>query len=251
MYFKKQDLDSVDWKQVAGFTDVELEEFALNHLQPHHQWLLPQMVANFGNWTLAKDQNKILVRETIRLNCLDDPKQQGLWRLTRIPRSQLVKSQTQHPEYAQFTPLILAGFKRFQGIQYEQWRGLEDLSLIVEPKLLEAVLVVYDDLGSEELLDIRNQGLMNKSGKNAGQLKPVESTWALTGIKDTKLGNLPKLTQSMLCQIWIAHPSKRTNYMILDPKNWDLMPQPLIQMEIFKQPLETFKAPQTNKLPWL
>jgi hypothetical protein len=251
MYFRKQDLDSINWKQVMGFTDVELEEFAQTHLQPHQQWLLPQMVANFGQWSLAKQGSTILVKETIRQNCKDDPKQQGLWRLTRIPRAQLIKSQTQQPEYAQFTPLILAGFKRFQGVQYECWRGLDDLDLIMEPRLLDAVCVECPDLGSEELLEIRNQGLMNKTGQKAGSLKPPESTWSLTGTRNTAIGHLPKLTQSMLCQIWLAHPSKRTNYMILDPKNWDLMPQPLIQMEVFKQPLETFKAPQTNKLPWL
>jgi hypothetical protein len=255
MYLKKQDLDHVDWELLVGFTDVELEEFAQTHLQPHQQWLLPQMVANFGQWTLAKQGDRILVKETIRRNCKDDPKQQGLWRLTRVPRSQLIKSQTQQPEYAQFTPLIMMGFKRFQGVQYEQWRGLDDLDYIMEPRLLDAVCVECPGLGSDELLEIRNQGLMNKTGQKAGSLKPAESTWSLTGVRNTAIGHLPKLTQTMLTQIWLAHPSKRTSYMILDPTNWDRMPEPLISMELFEstnKAVEQFKSQKHDKLlPWL
>ena len=255
MYFKKQDLDHIDWKQVVGFTDTELEEFARNHLQPHQQWILPQALASFGSWTLAKQGNKILVRETIKLNCHNDPKQQGLWRLTRIQRASLIKSQTQAPEYAQFTPLILAGFKRFQGVPYQSWRGLDDLDLVMEPRLLEAVQVDCPSLGSDELLEIRHQGLMNKTGQKAGSLKPAETTWSLTGIRNTQIGHLPKLTQTMLTQIWLAHPSKRTNLMILDPMDWDRMPEPLIQMELFEstvQAVDKFKSQDNSKLlPWL
>jgi hypothetical protein len=40
----------------------------------------------------------------------------------------------------------------------------------------------------------------------------------------------------MLTQIWLAHPQHRSNLMILDPNNWDHMPEPLIAASIFKTP---------------
>jgi hypothetical protein len=152
-----------------------------------------------------------------------------------------------------------------QGVPYEQWRASPDLGWILEPRLLEAValppevLEAAGNLGSERLLEIRQQGLMTRSGKSAGQLKAAESTWSLTGISDTEIGHLPKLTQTILTQIWLAHPTHRTGLMILDPANWDRMPEPLITNNVFKTlepkeiaPLEK-KAKETDKtlLPWM
>jgi hypothetical protein len=106
------------------------------------------------------------------------------------------------------------------------------------------------------LLEIRTQGLTQRSGIKAGQMKPAESTWSLAGIADTELGHLPKLTQTILTQIWLAHPVHRSNLMILDPQNWDHMPEPLIAPTIFKQPIkesEAINAKETAKtlLPWM
>ena len=252
MYLKKQDLSSLNWKQIQSLTDVELEEFAQQHLRPHQQWFLPQLVAQFGMWSIVYSENKIDILNTLKQNCQSDPKQQGLWRLTRIQRSALIKSQTQFADYGALTPLVLAGFKQYQGVEYEQFRDLEGLEWLVEPRLLEAIVVDCVSLGSDRLLEIRNQGLMNKTGAKAGELKPAETTWSLTGIRDTELGHLPKLTQTMLTQIWLAHPAKRTNLMILDPNNWDRMPKPLVE-ELFtstQQAVAEFK-PKQNTLPWL
>jgi hypothetical protein len=44
---------------------------------------------------------------------------------------------------------------------------------------------------------------------------------------------VPELAQTMIAQIWCAHPSNRTKYMVLDPKNWDAIPAPLISSDIF------------------
>lgn len=47
----------------------------------------------------------------------------------------------------------------------------------------------------------------------------------------------------MLTQVWVAHPSLRNEYMVLDPVNWDQMPEPLI-------PTELHKIITPSKLPW-
>jgi hypothetical protein len=256
LQLKKLHIEELPLKEIAVMTETELEDFATkNSLNRWGSWLLPQLVANFGSWTLVRDETgSIDVRETLKHNCEHNLEAQALWRLSRIPRTCLVPKQIAQAEYAVLTPLILAGFKRMQGVSYESWRGLENLAYILEPRLYEAVCVDVPTLGSERLLEIRQQGLMTRSGKSAGQLKSAESTWSLTGISDTELGHLPKLTQSILTQIWLAHPQHRHSLMILDPNNWDRMPEPLIAPTVFKEPVAAEEKPKKSPktlLPWM
>lgn len=260
MLLRKQSITELPLKQIESMTETELERFAEQSLKPLSSWLLPQLVANFGSWQLVRKDGSIDVLATLKKNCEHNLVNTQLWRISRVPRSKLVAQQIKQPEYATLTPLILAGFKRMQGVNYECWRGLDKLEYVLEPRLLEAVAGVdYCNLGSDRLLEIRNQGLMTRSGKSAGQLKPAETTWSLTGIQDTELGHLPKLTQTMLTQIWLAHPSTRSGMMILDPKNWDHIPEPLISNDVFKKPEPKEIAPYKNNekettktlLPWM
>ena len=258
---KNLHIEELPLKEIAVMTETELESWCLKHdLNRMGSWLLPQLVANFGSWSLVRDETgSIDVKQTLKCNCEQSLEAQAMWRLSRIPRTCLLTKQIAIAEYAVLTPLILAGFKRMQGIQYEQWRGLENLAYILEPRLYEAATAVCPDLGSERLIEIRQQGLMTRSGKSAGQPKAAESTWSLTGIADTELGHLPKLTQSILTQIWLAHPVHRHSLMILDPNNWDRMPEPLIANNVFKTPEPQEIAPhkknakETDKtlLPWM
>ena len=104
-------------------------------------------------------------------------------------------------------------------------------------------------LGSDRLLEIQKQGLTTKTGKTAGSQKPAKSTWSLSGLQDTEIGHLPKVTQTILTQCWLAHPELRTPYMILDLNDWDRMPQPLTTNDIFKAtPTKTKELATT--LPW-
>jgi hypothetical protein len=111
------------------------------------------------------------------------------------------------------------------------------------------------NLGSSRLIEIRDQGLFARTGAKAGQMKPARSTWSLTGIQDTELGSLPKITQTILTQCWLAHPESRTPYMILDLQDWDSMPKPLVTNEIFKAvpTLPSTKKPAKDVaeiMPW-
>jgi hypothetical protein len=255
LQIKKQDIEYLDLQDIVKLQDKQLNLWAEdNKLNRFESWILPQLVANFGRWQVEYDPSGCIdVLATLKLNC-SDPKQQELWKLTRIKRSLLVTKQIANPKYSSLTPLILMGLKLYQNISYQSWHGLNNLQWILEPELMAAVDVVYDSLGSDRLLEIREQGLTQRSGTKAGQQKPAESTWSLTGIQATEIGHLPKLTQSMLCQIWLAHPKHRDPYMILDPKNWDNMPQPLIQYDVFKkpEPKETAVVKEvTTELPWL
>ena len=254
---KKQDIEYLDLQDIVKLQHKQLNLWAEdNKMSRFESWLLPQLVSNFGRWSVARDPSGCIdVLATIKHNC-SDPKQQQLWKLTRIKRSLLVTKQIANSKYSSLTPLILAGIKLYQGISYSEWHGLNGLEWILEPELYTAIDVDYADLGSDRLLDIRTQGLTQRSGSKAGQQKPAESTWSLTGIQDTEIGHLPKLTQSMLCQIWLAHPKHRDQLMILDPKNWDLMPEPIIPHDVFKKPdpvisIHKKDTPSNIDLPWL
>lgn len=264
LQLRKLQLEELPLKQIATMTETELEDWAAkNALNRLGSWLLPQLVAHFGSWRLILVDGHIDVKQTLKHNCEPSLEAQACWRLSRIARTLLVTKQIAIPEYAVLTPLILAGFKRMQGISYESWRGLENLEYVLEPRLLEAVnrtdIPDLCSLGSERLLEIRQQGLTQRSGAKAGQLKPAESTWSLTGISDTELGHLPKLTQTILTQIWLAHPTHRNALMILDPNNWDRMPEPLITTNVLKTPEPQEIAPlekiskesAKTLLPWM
>jgi hypothetical protein len=261
MLFKKQELHSIDFEPTYGKSVESFEAWAesmeLSHLAP---WLLPQLVAWFGTWKLISSDDKIDCLKTIKHNC-PCPTTRAFYTLSRIKRSVLVQNQTKSPDYATLTPLILMGQKRMAGVNYESWRTAKDLSWMLEPRLAEAVMINHEvleqvnSLGSDRLVEIRNQGLLARTGQKAGQTKPAKSTWSLTGIQDTELGSLPKLTQTILTQCWLAHPESRTPYMLLDLNDWDAMPQPLVTNDIFKvvqkqEPTKKQTKEKADLLPW-
>ena len=243
----KQDIHHLPIEHWAQLNLDELEQaLEADPLHPFASWLLPQLVAWYGSWTLTSDG-----KSTVIQNC-GTPLKRVLYMLSRVPRSLLVHKQIAQPEYARFTPLIALGFKRMQGVPYEFWRGFEGRDFILEQDLLAAIDVAVPTLGSARLLEIREQGLLTRTGPKAGQLKSAESTWSLGGIQNTELGDLPKLTQTMLCQCWLAHPKNRRSEMILDLLDWDRMPEPLVG-EIFtveEQKPQTTKQKPTQALPW-
>lgn len=261
MLFKKQELHSVDFSPTYNQSVETFETWAeSNELSHLHGWLLPQLVAHFGTWTLVYSDGEIDCLATIKHNC-KDAQSRAFYTLSRIKRSILIPSQTRSPDYATLTPLIMMGQKRMKGVNYENWKTAHDLSWILEPRLYSAlvlepqVISAVCSLGSDRLIEIRDQGLLARTGTKAGQMKPAKSTWSLTGIQDTELGSLPKITQTILTQCWLAHPESRTPYMILDLQNWDNMPQPLLTNDIFKpapitQPKKQILKESAEVMPW-
>jgi len=260
MLFRKQEINSLDFTGTENMNVEAWETWAdtmnLSHL---HQWLLPQLVAWYGSWNLQYTaEGQVDGLATVLANT-PDPKQKAFYILSRIKRSLLVPIMTKSPDYGTLTPLILMGQKRMKGVPYEVFRNSVGLQYLLEPRLCTAVCLGSEDLevcgglGSSRLLEIQKQGLTTKSGKTAGSIKPARSTWSLSGIQDTEIGHLPKLTQTILTQCWLAHPELRTPYMILDLENWDNMPQPLVTNDIFKavqtqQPTKTKEL--ADVLPW-
>lgn len=254
----KQDIDTLD---LSPLNKLQLPQQELwceaQKLNRFESWLLPQLVSRFGMWKLCTTNNTIDVFQTLKHNC-SDPKQLSYYHLSRVKRSHFLTNMTKSPTLGSLTPLILLAFKQYQGVPYSSWQGLDNLEHILEPRLYTAITSDVGDLsglGSDRLLEIRQQGLTTRSGSNSGSQKPAETTWQLTGIKDTEIGHLPKLTQTILTQIWLAHPRHRSPSMILDITNWDNIPAPLSPVDIFSPSKannneKEVKTTQTA-LPWM
>jgi hypothetical protein len=219
--------------------------------------MMPQMLAKFGEFRPVWKGQYIDAAQTLMQNLGSDPKLRGMYlAATKLSRGKLIQKQSspQGSQYGALVPLVMAGFKKYQNIAYGRW-SREDIKYVVDKNLAQAMMVTeVPELSVSRLLEIRELGLTAKSGRTEGQVKNPLSTWALTGIQDTELGHLPKLAVTMLTQIWLAHPSIRNEYMVLDPLNWDNIPAPIVAQDIFKAPAPAESKPiskdASSYLPW-
>lgn len=267
---KSNDIKEFPFEEYAKLNASQCEDLAKAHcITAFNSWMLPQIAAHYGSWKLVWKGDKVDANATAKAN-ITTPWHMGLWKVcTHLKRGSLVKSQI-NPEFASYSalvPLILMGPKKFQGVKYSQW-DIDATTPLIDKNLREAMFWQPDitsdlnqledyapryGLGSEQLLDLQQQGLLVKSGPKAGTYLNPTSAWCLRGMRGTVLSEVPKLVGTMLTQIWVAHPSLRTEYMILDPNDWDGMPEPLVTSKVFKQektalPRNTDTGPD---LPWL
>lgn len=227
-------------------------------------WIMPQLRAAFGRWKAVKnDEGNYDGKLTVRENCKDNAFHQGLWYLAQHNRTELIggKGVTLYkvPDYGPLVPLILAGFRVSQNIPYSKW-DKKDLSYIVNEQLHAAMVATVPDLTPEEWLDIRRDCLVVQSGAKKGASRDPRSTTMLYGLSTYKkydLNNIPKLALVMKAQIWCAHPANRGSYMVLDPNDWDTMPEPLVEVSPYNsfgaKAINPFKPPtkmMTNSMPW-
>jgi len=212
-------------------------------LNSQHTWLPDQLLHHFGRWELVTRDGLVDAQATARLN-LGSEFDRGCWFLAcRLPRSKLIPKQTGQPQFSSFVPLILAGIKRYQGVPYSKWFR-EGLEAVMPKELAEAALTDWPQIELEELLRLRQEGLLIRSGPREGTLRDPKTSWQLYGIRDTVLGSLPNYTQVQMTQIWTCHPDQRHQDMITNPYDWDSHPEPLIKTE----PLAKWTGLQ--KLPW-
>lgn len=153
--------------------------------------------------------------------------------------------------YCALVPLILYAFKLNQKIKYSQW-DKDTLSWVVNKSLCNAMKWDAPIPSREELIAARELGLTYQSGAKMGQQRNPQSTYKLFATKGGALEGCPDLVGTMLTQIWCAHPQNRTQYMILDPHNWDRMPTPLITENIFSSVIKknTQQDDGSADLPW-
>jgi hypothetical protein len=218
-------------------------------------WLPQQLLAHFGDWKAVKnDSNKYDPLLTYEANCTSDEFNKGsLIFAISTSRADIIRSEIRgFQQYKSainpLVPIILAGFKRSQNIQYMQWdkNGLERL---VDNDLYQAMNCTPVEISNNELIEIRTNATRVLSGARKGKLENPVSCVRITGTPTTPLAHVPKLAKYMLMQTWCAHPTNRTPLGIYDPTDWDNVPPALVPSEVFEQveePAQNF----TVDYPW-
>lgn len=165
---------------------------------------------------------------------------------THPARATFLPNQTSQEtrNYCALVPLIMSAHKRYNNINYNTW---VDIQYITAAPLADAMLSEPLEITAEEALAERERGLV-AANKRRSEL----TTYALYLKPSDKLYGRNALEKLIYTQCWAAHPSNRTQYMILDPKNWDNMPEPLITpLELFESNNKNDKRLDNMVLPWL
>lgn len=234
-----------------------------NSLSQKLTWLPHQLLAYFGTWTAVRDDTgKYSAPLTWDTNtrARGDYYALGSALLATSARTNFFKDAPKgNQQYKSvinpLVPIILAGFKKFQGINYSEWNPL-GLEMLLDPELSKLVGVTVPEIAHSDIIALRNTAITDKLGARAGIPNNPATCTKLNHLGDTAIGHLPKLAKYMVLQTWAAHPSNRNEYMILDPNNWDAIPEPLVSKDIFlHKPLQSVqKTPPTdfgyNELPW-
>ena len=248
---------------------LAVEAWALKNLVAQKlTWLPHQLLAYFGTWRAIKDDSgKFSAPLTWDTNTRlrEDYFALGSGLLATSTRTNFFKdapkgSQQYKSPINPLVPIVLAGFKKFQGIQYSGWNPI-NLEVLLDPELAKLVGVTVPDIAISDIIALRNTAVTDKTGPRSGIPNNPATCTKLNHLGDTVLGHLPKLAKYMVLQTWAAHPSNRSEYMILDPNNWDNIPEPLVSRDIFlhqPSPLVLLKTSKTlcgsddtaNDLPW-
>lgn len=228
-------------------------------------WLPQQMMAYFGSWEAVRVDGVYSPDATVHRNCAErrDLFALGALMLAKAPRSDYFKgapkgSQQYKSPVNPLVPIVLAGLKRYQNIPYEAWDKSE-IAAIVDDEIALLVSCKVPSLSDVDILAIRNNALTPKTGARAGKSNNPATTASLYHLQESAIGHLPKLARHMVLQTWAAHPQNRDPYAILDPENWDRVPQPLVEgtdlflptdTPVHKQRIVTGKI-SGNDMPWL
>lgn len=240
-----------------------LKAFAETHSIKSKPWFFPQTLAKIYNQISKLDPRfapatrtetrlapatrveSFLVKQTLEKTAVT-------YALMHIclysARSEFLDKQTseQSRNYCSLVPLIMSSLKKYANIPYSQWDNIE---VITEPNLADAMLEKEPpEMTLEEIQKDLEIGLMR-----AGKRRNPATTYALYLPKESKLYSYNALQRAIICQTWCAHPSIRTEYMILDPKNWDKMPGELISTSpLYERHTDIYVSSQNDQIqrPW-
>lgn len=178
----------------------------------------------------------------------DSEEDRGFHRLYLTSRRKLLTydKKLYRCRFNSLVPLIPYAFKLLKDVPYSDW-DRATINRVVDPNL--AAFMQYDsgDTGSsfyyysryglseQSIIDVRNKLLLIKSGPKEGTYKNPATHYPSTAHKCMEFSakNIPVLGCIAATQLWAAHPKNRTQYMILDPNDWDSMPPALVTPDVF------------------
>lgn len=155
------------------------------------------------------------------------------WTFKLPERSAIVAKQLSSVNYCSLVPIIPAACKRYQNIPYSKWDP-ENLQFLIPKNLWEAMTTVVPEYTTEELLELRKLAL---TWASRGTYRKA-SSYVLSRTGNKEFDAIPLLARHMLLQTWCAAPIARTEYCVLDSRNWDKMPEPLISADNMLKPLK-------------
>jgi hypothetical protein len=138
------------------------------------------------------------------------------------PRSWInLGKQTENPKHASYTPLFLYAHKLYNDINYEEWDKDDPALKLALGSFLEPILT-YEPI-EVDVVELRKEMLTVGSGKDVGTVA------GLTAYKSNKNSyGIHSTVARMLAQTWVCNAALRDqSSMILDPINWDNVPEPL------------------------
>jgi hypothetical protein len=225
-FAKLKEADELDsWPEV-------IKDFcSSNKFDANYEWIFSQMLAKIAEVPLVKNENGLYSGKQLFIDIRKSPTLSGILLLCKFPsRSVLVPKQTsvEGRPYCALVPLIMSAYKRYKDYPYCAW-DREEIGNITETKLKDAMLLTeLPQLTKEEVLIARQIALTPQSGVKAGIPRNPASTYVLYLKKESGISSLPDLAKIMICQTWCAHPINRNSYMILNPLDWDNLPEELI-----------------------
>lgn len=200
-------------------------------------------------------------KDILALNATDGP---GTWEgilavLQHSKYSYALKSISAVPanEISYFVPIVLRAKKLHWEIPYMHWNPAS-LYGLVSPKLADSMLMRREliDLppfSPEELRAEAIAGLTTRSGVSPGKAKSASATYDLNRCALTlRYGKATSnFIAMMYAQTWLAHPANRTPYTVVDPIDWDNIPEPIWTDEVLvkRKPRPKAKV-QNDELPF-
>lgn len=242
------------WETYLKSSNSWLDDYGIKDMS---SWLYPQLMTLLSELKINRDPDTGMINGTKFWTDNIDVKSdwwKGLVRFIMIDPRGLTMKDKQYTspgrQYCSLVPIVLAAHKLYNDVPYSHW-DRSTLRSVVNKSLADAMLFEPEfEFTSEEILEIRDQGLTVKSGARSGQMNKPESTYKMFGIEDVNFKAIPNLAQVMLAQIWCAHPNNRTDLMVLDFVNWDKMPEKLADSNILiRQPSEQTES-KGSELPW-
>lgn len=256
-YLGKKDIHSFPFYKFATPHQDQLEHAAHETgLQHNAHWLLPQLISHIAEWKLPSRNvdGQISPIDFLKLNIeSSDEFRVGIYRmLTKLPRSNMIKKQSDvaFVNYSMVVPIFMSAFKKFHNIKYSEW-AKEGLDKLVPESLALAMTTEFPDEARDStiLLEQRTYCMTYSSGIKVGQEANPISRWTALKVSGSIFEGMPPLVSTMMLQLWVCHPSLRTEFMVLDPNDWDVMPNPLITLDVLSS-TNSPKKTSTNFLDW-
>jgi len=191
-------------------------------------WWCEQALAAIAEHAPVKVDGKYNGKATIA--SIEDRWLKGLvfYLITQSPSNFHSKAVTKYPQYGSLTPMVMAGYKQYRNIQYEEWDKLSCEKML--PSLLRPLV------GLQPLLKVdRGELLQLREELGTGY---VHSYYGNKSI----LKEYPVAARRMLLQNWLCDPNvyqDNGNLIVLDPFNWDYKPEPLISTEVTTKVVDT------------